>query len=339
MKPAEERVLDISEGAAQEVGELMLRLAREYEEPEDEALLRELPLIAAELPAEQRRFLRSFALDESMGYCIVRGHLINQDRIGPTPRHWHGRPKPCPELAEEFLALVYGALFGEPFAWKTQQDGRLVHDVFPIKGYETEQMGVGSEHLLTLHTEDAFHPWRADVLLLACLRNPKRVATMVAELDVTQLDEADVRVLFQDRFLIRPDDSHLAKHNTVSAAHGEEFDQISEMRRDENKVAVLWGDPASPYLRIDPYFMEVPEDDKEGARALEAVSGLLEHSVTDVVLEPGDLLCVNNHRAAHGRRPFQASSDGTDRWLKRVSVTTDLRKSRARRGPATARLI
>ncbi|MEV4583291.1 guanitoxin biosynthesis L-enduracididine beta-hydroxylase GntD [Nonomuraea jabiensis] len=339
MASATDRLSAISPDAAQEVEELTLRLAKRYDGPENEELLRELPVVAAGLPAAQRRFLRGFALGDSLGYCVVRGHTIDQTRIGPTPGHWRGRPRPGPEFAEEILLLLYASLLGEPFAWKTQQDGRLVHDVFPIKGYETEQLGVGSTDLLTLHTEDAFHPWRADFLLLGCLRNPRMVATIVAELDVRLLDPAHARTLHQPRFLIRPDDSHLAEHNAPSDAYGENFAEIAEMKRDDNRVAVLWGDPGCPYLRVDPYFMEVPEGDEEAAAALEAVSRLMERKAEDVVLRPGDILFINNHRLAHGRRPFTASYDGTDRWLKRVSVTTDFRKSRERRGTATARFI
>jgi hypothetical protein len=38
----------------------------------------------------------------------------------------------------------------------------------------------------------------------------------------------------------------------------------------------------------------------------------------------------------HGRKPFKARHDGTDRWLKRLDVTLDLRKSRAARPPGHA---
>ncbi|TDD83153.1 arginine beta-hydroxylase, Fe(II)/alpha-ketoglutarate-dependent [Actinomadura darangshiensis] len=334
-----DRIFTIAGDDAAQIVDLSLRIAKEYDGPEDEALLRELPLLAAELPAGPRRYLRSFALDDRLGYCIVRGHHIDEDRVGPTPEHWRGRPDPHPEFAEEILLLLYGAWLGEPFGWKTQQDGRLVHDVFPISGYETEQMGVGSSELLTLHTEDAFHPFRADLLLLQCLRNPKGISTIVSEIDVDRLDPTHADVLREDRFLIRPDDSHLPENNVVTGAHADEFDRVTAMKQDDNRVAVLWGDPASPYIRLDPYFMDIPEDDRLAREAFAATEKLMEEGCKDVILEPGDILFINNHRMAHGRRPFTASYDGTDRWLKRVSVTTDLRKSRADRGSATARLV
>ncbi|SER28274.1 guanitoxin biosynthesis L-enduracididine beta-hydroxylase GntD [Lentzea albida] len=331
------RIYTLSSEEAAEAENLTLRLAKEYSGPADEQLLRDLPLLAAELPVGQRRFLRDFALEDELGYAVVRGHTIDDARIGPTPEHWRGRPVPTPEFAEEILLLLHGSLLGEPFGWKTQQDARLVHDIFPIKGFETEQMGIGSTDTLTLHTEDAFHPWRADYLLLECLRNPDKVATIVSEPDLRSLDADVLELLHEPNFLIRPDDSHLAKHNVTKGVDAE-FSEIDEMKADDNRVAVLYGSREHPYIRIDPYFMETPTD-PAARRALQAVSDLLEASCLDVALEPGDVLIINNHRLAHGRQAFQARYDGTDRWLKRVSITTDLRKSHERRVSATARLI
>jgi alpha-ketoglutarate-dependent taurine dioxygenase len=45
------------------------------------------------------------------------------------------------------------------------------------------------------------------------------------------------------------------------------------------------------------------------------------------VLEPGDLLVVDNHRCIHGRTPFAARHDGSDRWLQRSFVVDELAPS------------
>ena len=52
------------------------------------------------------------------------------------------------------------------------------------------------------------------------------------------------------------------------------------------------------------------------------------------MLEPGDLLVIDNNVAVHGRTPFVARFDGTDRWLQRTFVVADLAPSAADRdGP------
>ncbi len=58
-----------------------------------------------------------------------------------------------------------------------------------------------------------------------------------------------------------------------------------------------------------------------------------------MALEPGDLLIIDNYRAVNGRKPFQARYDGRDRWLKRIGVTRDLRKSRAARSSADSPIV
>ena len=49
--------------------------------------------------------------------------------------------------------------------------------------------------------------------------------------------------------------------------------------------------------------------------------------------KPGDLLIIDNTVAVHGRSPFTPRFDGTDRWLQRTFVVSDLAPSAAdRRG-------
>lgn len=45
-------------------------------------------------------------------------------------------------------------------------------------------------------------------------------------------------------------------------------------------------------------------------------------------LDPGEVLVVDNDLVVHGRVPFQARYDGTDRWLKRSSVRAKGRRTR-----------
>jgi hypothetical protein len=46
-----------------------------------------------------------------------------------------------------------------------------------------------------------------------------------------------------------------------------------------------------------------------------------------VVLEAGDLLVVDNNVSVHGRSPYEPRFDGTDRWLQRTFVVSDLAPS------------
>lgn len=302
-----------------------------------EEALHRAAVLAHQLPERVQERLDAFRLEQLSGVLCISGYEVDQDRLGPTPAHWRDRPERSPAHREELLLAMLGSLIGHPFAWATQQDGRLVHDVVPIKGHEHEQLGSSSEALLTWHTEDAFHPLRGDYLSFACLRNPYQAATTVGYADDLDLPDGAREVLQQERFGIRPDESHLAKNNSLPGMDA--FDDINEMQRNPQPVAVLFGDPQRPYIRADPYFMVVDDGDQEAQWALDALVKAMDNAMFDMVLAGGDFCFLDNFRVVHGRKPFKARHDGTDRWLKRINLTLDLRKSRSARPVASVRAI
>lgn len=304
------------------------------------------PIYAHELPRGLRVFLNDFKLREPAGACIIAGYPIEDARLGTTPVHWRQREGVSPALREEIVFMLCGSLLGDIFGWSTQQDGYIIHDVLPIRGHEQEQLGSGSEQLLWWHTEDAFHPCRGDYLGLMCLRNPDNVATTFASIESIPLDQQYRKVLFEPRFVIRPDESHLEKNRGGLNLQGasqelveEAYARINQMNEAPQKVPVLFGDPRAPYMRLDPYFMDIDQDDEEAKAALEAFSQSIDANLSDIVLQPGECLFIDNYRAVHGRKPFKARYDGQDRWLKRINITRDLRKSRDFRASSTSRII
>ena len=294
-------------------------------------------LYAHELPSRLRCALNEFRLERMSGVLLISGYVVDQDCIGPTPAHWRTQPVPSTTRREELLLVLLSSLLGDPFAWATQQNGRLIHDVLPIKGHEHEQLGSSSESPLTWHSEDAFHPLRGDFLSFACLRNPYAAATTIGCAASLDLPETTKAILFEERFAIRPDKSHLAKNN--SAADRTTFAGIDELQVNPTHVAVLFGDLAKPYIRADPYFMSVEQGDQEAQYALDQLVKEMDNSMIDLQLESGDFCFLDNFRVVHGWKTFRARHDGTDRWLKRVNVTRDLRKSRAVQVPGSTRTI
>ena len=84
------------------------------------------------------------------------------------------------------------------------------------------------------------------------------------------------------------------------------------------------GSRQAPYIRLDPYFTTPLDDD--ASAALKALAQTIDDNLQEVILQPGDCFFIDNYRIVHGRKAFKARYDGTDRWLKRVSITTDLFK-------------
>ncbi|HYH78360.1 MAG TPA: guanitoxin biosynthesis L-enduracididine beta-hydroxylase GntD, partial [Longimicrobium sp.] len=332
----------LSADEVEEIRALLAGLARRYATPEDPRFLEEADVAAHELPRRVRREVRAFRLHEpDSGLCIVSGWPVDQAKIGRTPAHWKVKEPENRTLEEEMLLVLLGSLLGDVIGWSTQQDGRMVHDILPIKGHEQEQLGSGSEVLLTWHVEDAFHPYRGDYIGLMCLRNPDRVPTTFAPVRKVRVTPDEFRVLSEPHFVIRPDESHLPKNRGAGAVNPlieRAYTKIMRMKDSPERIPVLFGDPSAPYLRLDPYFMD-PADDPRAQAALDAVVGRMDGALEDQVLEPGDICLIDNFQAVHGRKPFHARFDGTDRWLKRVNITRDLRKSRDSREAAGSRLL
>ncbi|MBB1151746.1 MULTISPECIES: guanitoxin biosynthesis L-enduracididine beta-hydroxylase GntD [Amycolatopsis] len=330
-----------------EIEGLLSRLMSRHDRADNPGFLAAAALHAQELPLRLRSTLGAMRTRETNAACVVSGLPVNDAAIGPTPRHWARQPDRGSTLREELWLVLVASLLGEIFGWATQQNGAVVHDISPSPGHEHTQLGSGSSETLAWHTEEAFHPLRCDYLALLGLRNHDLIPTTFASIGDVTLDSEVRDVLFQPRFRIRPDDSHLAAEDrTAEIPPGREGtlllaarDRVDQMNSSPQRVAVLSGDPVAPYLAIDPYYMDVPGDDPPARAALDAICRAIDRRLREIVLRPGDIVLIDNFRAVHGRASFRARYDGTDRWFKRVNITRDLRKSRAHRLACDSRVV
>jgi hypothetical protein len=298
---------------------LVKEVASRHCSVEEAAFLDNVSTYAQELPRRLRAFLNTFRLTEPSGVCLITGYPVDDAKIGETPPHWTKEPEDPSTTEEEIFLNLCGALLGDAIAWAHQRNGLVCQNLVPIEGHESEMLGSGSELELVWHTEDARYSYRGDYIGLMCLRNPDAVPTTFASIDAVGLDFDQVEVLFEPHFVFRPDPSHPAD-------------------REEVKAPVLFGDPMSPYVRFDPYCMEQPETEKARS-AMDYLIRAIDENLTGVALRPGDCLFIDNYKAVHGRSSFRARFDGTDRWLKRINIARDLRKSRAVRKGPSSRLI
>lgn len=336
----------LDEADAAHVRRLAQSLARSAPAELDEALLCRAAMLAHELPRRVLETFTAFRLtDRPHGGFILSGLDLDTAALGPTPASYtEPVDRPAVTVAEMQLLLI-GSLLGNPFSFLTQQRGRLILDVFPVRSHEYEQLGSSSLTTLEWHTEDAFHNRRADWSLLLCLRNPSAAATTFAAIDTVEMPDQVMATLFQERFVIRPDVSHTSSFNAETAGlAGDErtraaFERIGRMNAEPKRIAVLSGDPGAPFVRIDPVFMSSVAGDTDAEAALQEAKAAISARLHDVVLGPGELFVIDNLRAVHGRRPFTARYDGTDRWLKRLNLTADLRKTAGFRVGPTARAV
>ncbi len=208
----------------------------------------------------------------------------------------------------EALVLEAARRLGEPVGYRPEQGGALVQNLLPTPAGADHQTSTSSAVTLAFHTETAFHPHRPDLLVLLCLRGDPAASTTWCTVDdaVSGLPAGSVEVLSQPRFRCGVDESFT-----------------------DGRPAGLG--PAAPILRAVPGGLEWTFDDDlmvgtdvEAEGALRALARSVGAHQRSVVLGAGDLLVIDNRLVVHGRSPFPARYDGTDRWLQRALVLRDL---------------
>jgi L-asparagine oxygenase len=159
--------------------------------------------------------------------------------------------------------------------------------------------------VLSPHTEDAFHPGRAHLIALACLRNPDGVGTSTACVRHLDIDPDDRAALTDARLPILPDSSYGADHGPAEAAP---------------PVPTLWNRSDGLCARFDPAYTPLDRADDTYRAAYRRLDAALTAALRPVPMRAGDVLVIDNDTVVHGRAPFTPRYDGTDRWIKRVNV-------------------
>lgn len=251
-------------------------------------------------------------VDTADGLFVLRGLDVDDAAIGATPASWATAGDSG--AVHDITLLLLATVMGNPIAWEGQQNGRFVHNIVPSPGHETEQTGASSTVLLSPHTEDAFHPGRAHLLMLGCMRNDDNIATTAASIRKVRLSDEDIDILSRPALPILPDDAYAEAQGYADEA--------------PPAVPTLFATEDGMTLRFDPAYTPLEEADETYRAAYERLEAELARVSVAVSLSPGEVLVVDNDLVVHGRVPFQARYDGTDRWLKRASVRVPGRRTR-----------
>lgn len=248
-----------------------------------------------------------------MGVLICKGFDIGE--IPPTPPH----PifDPLKVVPEAYINLIEcGRELGTPISYIQEQGGNLVQNILPVRKTEYNQISTSSKAELELHTETAFHPYKPSHLLLLCLRGDKSAVTTYANSEdfLSDLSEETIEILQEPLFKTRVDESFRTDGSP-------DVELIMPILRKTN---------TGFDVTYDKNFMSGTTLDAE--MALKNISWAIATCTKEVVLDDGDLLIINNNRTVHGRKPFQARYDGTDRWVLRLFTIRDIPVSSHRRG-------
>jgi hypothetical protein len=227
------------------------------------------------------------------------------------------------DRASEMVLLTIARRLGEPIGYVQEHGGGIVQNIVPARHDEHRQLSTSSAVTLEWHTETAFHPHKPRYLLLLCLRGDPGARTLLSSLAhvLPSLDEDAVRILQSPRFRTRPDTSFLSDD---AAEPGELGPPMS---------VITAGEPGASFTYDEDLMVGV---DDEAQAVLDRLGELVRSHASAIALESGDLLVVDNLRSVHARSAFRARFDGSDRWLQRAFVVSDLAPSAAER---TGRII
>jgi L-asparagine oxygenase len=269
------------------------------------------------LPELMHDELLSFAdRPDATGAVLFKGVPVGT--LPPTPESpTASTEKDC---VSEMMLLAAGRALGQPVGYLPEHGGLVVQNLIPTRAGAYRQVSTSSAVTLAWHTEAAFHPHRPRYLLLLCLRGDPQARTTLASIReiVATLSLRTRHLLSQPMFRTAADESYVG----------------SGSRRRGPRVSVLSGSFDSPRMVFDADLMVGLDDASQNA--LSELTSAIEDHHTGVVLEPGDLLVVDNSIAVHGRSPFTPRFDGTDRWLQRTFIIPDLA---AAAGDLTGRVV
>lgn len=224
--------------------------------------------------------------------------------VPPTPSTKYFNHIGLKESGSKLIAQA--SRYGFPIGYAQEQNGKLIQNIFPLKTTETLQISTSSKTELGLHTEAAFHPYKPSAVLLLCLRGDPKAVTTYAYVDdiVKHLSEPTIKDLSQPWYLTSIDESF--------RQNGEPDLEIPCSILREKVIQQNF----SFELTYDEVLMKPMNDQAEDA--LGHFKNAVKKSMREIVLASGDLLVLNNRTTIHGRRPFEAKYDGTDRWLQRI---------------------
>jgi Taurine catabolism dioxygenase TauD, TfdA family len=266
------------------------------------------------LPGRLRMTLREYRRDSGEdGALLLRNLPVDPDRLPLTPTVL-GSVQREATIPAATLALIALGL-GEVVAYREEKSGALVQDVVPVPGMESFQGNAGSTKL-EMHVENAFHINRPDYVGLMCLRNDH---DNIAGLHLSCVRRALPLLSQETRDILHEPRFVTAAPGSFGGAGGITVPQ-----------GILGGSREDPDIRID--FASTEPLDPEAKQAMADLGEAIVRARATIVLEPGDLAFVDNRLTLHGRTRFQPRYDGNDRWLQRVFVHLDARRSRPLRG-------
>jgi hypothetical protein len=263
-------------------------------------------------PAELSAYVRE------MPYLLLRNTFACED-LPATPQDW----VPIPETAATRGALAAAVLLAgacgmEAVSYGAENEGALFVNLVTLPG--TGALAEKSQGNMRGHTDAATFPFRGtrdpdfpriapspDLVFLAALRNVDAVPTVVMPL---------AGILQR----LSPEDLALLKGPNIVLGTQRTFMKGTKDALGEAHVvdggAVLHDGPEGTWVRYThSQSVVLDEDNAAAVAAKKNFEDACMQVAEQIVLQPGDLLIVNNRKALHGRATVGPAIGGESRWL------------------------
>jgi len=272
-----------------------------------ELFIHEIKKVSLFLPTRIKESLRIFS--KGCGFIVVRKIPTTDKPSTPSDNTHHMGEKTIMAKIQAFLNQV----LGEMVAYEAEGYGRLFQDMVPSRVLSQTQTSLSSNIELEIHTEQAFSKFKPDYLSLACLRGDPIAKTYVFHKNtlLENLSEEKIEMLYKPLWEIGVDMSF--KMN--------------------NHIEFLEGNVRGPIPIIDKESGDFVFDQdlmrgitKDAQNLKKEIVEIYRNKKSEVILQEGDIVILDNRCVVHGRSSFQPKYDGSDRFIVRSFVMSDYKK-------------
>lgn len=258
------------------------------------------------IPQRLKNLLVQFSKKGSKtGFLLIKTIPVDNNSLPLTPCFIDSTNKIGENTILARIQSLFVSFIANLISYEAESNGRLFQDIFPVKGMEKQQTSVGSSTELEIHTEQAFSKLKPDILCLGCLRSNLEAKTHILPVSsITQnFDKNEQQLLRLPLWKTGVDLSF--KLNNIDFIEG-------DIR---GPMPILSGTTDDPLLTFDQDLMFGIKD--EFNTFIDKIVDIYYDKRISHILQPGEIVLIDNLRAVHGRSPFSPKYDGNDRFIVR----------------------
>ena len=301
-------ILEIQENEKEQLTILANRFQHVSPSTKEDDYISSVKHFSSMLPVRIKQILNYFrSHGHEHGVLLIRN--VPNDMLVNTPKDNKEHIGETTILSR--IQALFNEYIGHMVSYEAEGDGYLFQDMVPNKELSTTQTSLGSKVELELHTEQAFSDYRPDYLSLACIKGDENAYTYFLHVNqiVEELTDKETQYLEKKKWKIGVDMSF--------ALNGCDF--------------VTRGPLSILNNRYDHYDLVFDQDlmigeTKTSSKMIDEIVTIYHNCRHGYVLQPGEILLLDNHKVVHGRSPFQPKFDGNDRFIIRSFIMKDLKK-------------